>query len=302
MSQATFIVPDSDGTTFLANVNAALAAIQTGNVGTVDPSYKVAGMGWWRSDVPGAGVWTYYLYDGTTKTAFLTFDTGTHALGLASAVMDGLLGSTKGMLAKRTASVWAGLAVGSAFHGLHVNAAGDDLEYRRNGWEKIADDAVPSSAASVDFTGIPANVKQIKLLYELVPATNAVALCVRLSQSASFVTSSSYPQTWLFAPSAGGISNSSNTLTAFQPAGTVYAPSGGTYPGIGGQLLGLNLQAADKFRMIGHAYGQYTGDSFHYSIISGLQFGVAGAIDGIQLFFSSGNIASGRVSLLGLRA
>ena len=172
----------------------------------------------------------------------------------------------------------------------------------RFGWERIAADVVPSSVASVDFTSIPSSVTSVKIIFNLIPATNGTALMIRFSQSGSFVTSASYPQTNFFAPSTGGASNGSATNTGFQPAGTVYSPSGGTYPGIGGEVVGLNLQVADKFQMNGSVYGIHTGDGYSYLVQSGISFAIAGAIDGFRLLFSSGNIASGRISILGLRS
>lgn len=86
MSQATNVIPGGAGIGGLStrtSINAALAAIVSGHVGTADPSYKVAGMGWWRSDIPGTGVWTYYFYDGTNKIALLTMDTASHTLSVA---------------------------------------------------------------------------------------------------------------------------------------------------------------------------------------------------------------------------
>lgn len=305
MSQATFIVPDSDGTTFLANLNAALAAIQTGNVGTVDPSYKVAGMGWWRSDVPGAGVWTYYLYDGTAKTAFLTFDTGTHALGLASAVMDGLLGSSQGMIAKRGASAWAGLAAGAALYGLHVNAAGTDLEYRRNGWEKIADDVVPSGAGSVDITGIPAGVKHLEINFRLVPATNAVLLQGLFSVGASFLTAANYAyQLHQSATNAAASLAGAGAQTSFTLNSSTYPINNTTgMGGISGTIRISDVQnAAYPQATFVTAYGVDTLSSLYWGGYgSGIYASGGGPVDGLRLRFSSGNIASGRVSILGLR-
>ena len=301
MSQATYIVPDSDGTTFLANVNAALAAIQTGNVGTVDPSYKAAGMGWWRSDVPGAGVWTYYLYDGTSKAAFLTFDTGTHALGLASAVMDGLLGSRKGMLPKRGASAWAGLAVGTALYGLYVNAAGDDLEYRRNGWEKIADDAAPSGASTVDFTGIASGVKHLQVRFNLKPATNAVGLRLRMSQAASFVTSANYHTAQTYVEAQGGASGvgSAVSQTSGLIAGVNISSAG---DGIRGHLEIPDIQNTDNKVCFFKTIHVNTGTGNYISYQGAFVMNVAAALDGLRFFFDSGNISSGRISLLGMRS
>jgi hypothetical protein len=58
-------------------VNALLAVLST-HSGTVDPTYKVAGMQWYRTDVPGTGVWTKYEWDGAQAIVLGTLNTTTH--------------------------------------------------------------------------------------------------------------------------------------------------------------------------------------------------------------------------------
>ncbi len=55
-----------------------LAAIASGHSGTSAPAYIAAGQHWWDTDTPGTGVWTKFLYDGTSSIAVGYLDTGAH--------------------------------------------------------------------------------------------------------------------------------------------------------------------------------------------------------------------------------
>lgn len=70
MSQATPVIPDSDGATFLVALNAALQGFATTHKGSSAPSYKVTGM-IWIDDT--ATPWILKLYDGTDWIAMGAF-------------------------------------------------------------------------------------------------------------------------------------------------------------------------------------------------------------------------------------
>lgn len=101
MSQADPAVPSGPGGSVRTGIEAAIAAANSGHSGSSDPTYKVAGMGWWRTDVPGSGVWTWYEYDGTNKIAVYTLNTSTHVLTsvapLGTAVADAYTQSAAGV-------------------------------------------------------------------------------------------------------------------------------------------------------------------------------------------------------------
>lgn len=62
MSQASHVIADSDGTVFLAALNAALLANASMHSGATEPSYKTAGMLWRDTS---ATPWLIKQYDGT---------------------------------------------------------------------------------------------------------------------------------------------------------------------------------------------------------------------------------------------
>lgn len=82
MSQATHVIPDSDGSTFLTNLNNALAAINSIHKGNARPSYAVQGT-LWIDD--GATPWTLNLYDGADDIALGTINATTNAFTPANA-------------------------------------------------------------------------------------------------------------------------------------------------------------------------------------------------------------------------
>ncbi len=301
MSQAALAISNGSGAAVRAAIAAALARLATKASGTSRPSDIATGEFWIETDNPGTGVWSLWFYDGAADILFGTINSSTHAISYTSAGFDALLGSTKGMLAKRGASVWAGLAVGSALHGLYTNSAGDDLEYRRNGWEKIADDAAPASSSTVDFTGIAAGIKHLMVRFNLKPATNAVGLRLRMSQAASFVTSANYHTAQTYVEAQGGASGvgSAVSQTSGLIAGVNISSAG---DGIRGCLEIPDIQNTDNkvcfFKTVHVNTG--TGNYIYYQ--GAFVMNVAAALDGLRFFFDSGNISSGRISLLGMRS
>ncbi len=78
MSQHDPNVANGDGLTVRTGIVAALLAILSAHSGTADPTYKVAGMQWYRTDVPGTGIWTKYEWDGASAIVLGTLNTSTH--------------------------------------------------------------------------------------------------------------------------------------------------------------------------------------------------------------------------------
>ena len=128
------------------------------------------------------------------------------------------------------------------------------------------------------------------------PATDGVDLQMRMSVSASFITTNSY--TWTkgtdsgsstaAASSSGSVSfiqlgNSWNNTANWGINGevTVYDPAGALHTGVVGALIGLNASTRFLWSLMGH-------------------FESTSAVDGFRFFFSSGNIASGTIAIFGV--
>jgi|GEM_PF-3112634 len=302
MSQGSVTIADGSGAAVLAAINASNARFSTMASGTARPSDIGAGELWRETDNPGGGIHSIWLYDGASDVLVGLLDTTTHTFAPSSASFDSLLGSTKGMLAKRGASSWAGLAVGSAFHGLMVNSAGDDLEFRRNGYEKIADDAVPAGAANVTFSSIPANVRHLRIEFSLKPATNGVNLQFNLAVGGGIVTSANYANMFGSIASNGGVidAGAAGQTTVPLNSGTYPVPNTSRYKGAI-EIVDLQDGANPRCGWWG-AYGPDTASSFYWSLHGAATLVVAGPVDGFRFQFSSGNITDGYVSAFGVRA
>lgn len=305
MSQGSLTIADGDGLSVLAAINALGQRLATMASGTSRPSDIAAGEFWRQTNNPGGGVHSIWLYDGASDILFATLNTVSHAIALASGVLDALLGSTRGMLAKRGASAWAGFAKGNAFEMLGVDSSGTDLEWKRPGFERIAADAVPSNAANVTFSSIPSNVKHLIIPFHLRPATNAVNLLLQLSIGGSVISAANY-----FYGTRGDATNS-GTISIGNTGQTSLPLSLGSYPisnsgtvgGISGVVEIANVQDGKYPRVRWRTdWGPETASSLYWEFHGAGGYAGAGPVDGFRFLFSSGNVQDGIVSAFGARA
>ena len=82
MAQDSYIIPDSDGATFLANINDTLAAVSSTNKGPTRPGTVYPGQLWLDDNSPSASVWTLNLFDGSDDIPLGLFDTGSNTFYL----------------------------------------------------------------------------------------------------------------------------------------------------------------------------------------------------------------------------
>ena len=68
------------GAAVRSKINAALQRLQTKGSGTARPSDIAAYEDWVDTDTPGAGVVTWYVWDGTADIPLATYNTSTHAV------------------------------------------------------------------------------------------------------------------------------------------------------------------------------------------------------------------------------
>jgi len=181
----------------------------------------------------------------------------------------------------------------------------DGLVQSMIGWERYSADVIPASVASVSFTGIPSGVKALHLLYNLIPATQGVQLYARFSQSGAFVTSASYSYVTANFGLAGDLSCSGSTAAtvwAVNNFGMYNLASSATGAGVAGIIELPNIQTTKGVRGVATHQAYNTGNGNPYTCQStGHLIGSPGAIDGIQLLFSGGNIDQGRATLMVLR-
>jgi len=298
MSQGALSTANGPGGTVRAGINAAIARLATRASGTGRPADIATGENWIETDNPGGGVWSEWKFDGSNDILLRLINATGHTITPASVT------TTKGDLIKRGTSSDARFGVGSAHQLIGVNSAGDDLEFKNAGWVRLAADSVPVSVANISWTSIPSYVKHLRIVGKLLPATNTVNLGMQWSQGGVFDTgASAYNYAILYGDSGGGApvaTGNNGNVIPFSNANQLNASTNG---GIDFDCLIVDVQAT--FNTVrSHIRGQCFTSTPNSSItlVSGRGPSVAGAIDGVRLLFNSGNIASGRVSIMGLMA
>lgn len=209
-------------------------------------------------------------------------------------------GSANGDLMYRTGGNWARLAIGTASQELRVNSGATAPEWYTPTAPAVVKltpsgvGAVSNGTTNLDLA-LDSGYEMIEItISNIQPATDATSLQVRFSQSGSFVTTNVYSygaQGGTAQSEAAGVSaittafaqgNSSEELAAY--TFRIFRPSA---TGVLKQLIwygGLLTQVPDGVGSNG--YGQMGG-------------GLTGAIDAVRFFWSSGNWASGWVSMRG---
>jgi len=172
-----------------------------------------------------------------------------------------------------------------------------------SGWQRCAADINPSNQQYVTYGGLSA-AKSIKIEFDLIPINNGTTLYAQFSQSASFVSSvNAYTYTYSSAGS-GSVTNNVAQDTAYAIVGGISQYNSATSTGAAGSVGTLtipNPQTASpstvKATSVTSAY--YTGNGSYYTVTTGgVLAGSAGPIDGVRLFYGSGNIDKGHVSAL----
>lgn len=297
MSQGALSTPDGSGLAVRNGINDALARLATGAAGNARPADIATYEIWIETDSPGGGVVSVWRFDGTTDILLGTLNTTTHKFSPISVT------TTKGDLIKRGASADAPFPVGNKFELLRVNAAGDDLEYAPPGFMKLSADIIPANAASIIISSIPAAVKHLQLDFELLPVTNAVQLLVQIYRAGVLDTAAKYDQS-AFVCHSGGVADSvaANGTSWLLGYSTDAISNSATTGGLRGTLLFPDLQSGLYPRCLWDATADLSPYVCNRSAGNGRNTTSGGPIDGIKLFFNSGNISTGRVSVLGSQA
>ncbi len=299
MSQDLLITPAGSGLSVRTAINAAIARLATKASGTSRPADIATYETWLETDNPGGGVASLWLWDGTTDVLLGLLNTTTHAFtnagSIASSSLDGVLGSTKGTVAVRGASLWAGKALGTGLHHLRMNAAGDDVEYFQA--PAVISDQVLAAVSSVSFQNIPTGYKNLEIVYELYPGTNAVDMFLRVFQSNVEDTGANYSYVYMNGNSAAAVGSSgaaaaTGILCSLQTRNT--ANSGGVV----GRLLVPNYQAARYTKVVSQFGLRDSTNDYHNTLNVFGVHNVAGPIDGLKIYPSAGTF-SGRATLIG---
>jgi hypothetical protein len=327
MSQFDFTRdPNLSGTTFRTENNSALAAIASCHQGDSRPSYAVEGMIW--VDDSSSPILEVLYYDGTDdiKIGEINVSEGifvpTPALAdNPSAPPNGFLwyNSTTHQFTGRIDSTNRPLL--SSASGLG-DLAGVDLDtpanrqiLRHDGIDWINDvegltllgTATPSSVASVSFNSLMTSAFQSYLLVGegVVPATNATNLQLRFStNNGDTWVNSGYAWNATENVTGNPVGNGGNPATLIQintNTSSLNVSNSGTR-GISfvTKILG-SQNTSTRTQVVGNHHFWSSASTFAGGYHSGI-YDATTAVNAVQLFFSSGNIATGVIKLYGVRA
>ena len=163
------------------------------------------------------------------------------------------------------------------------------------------DEVTASSSATVALSGIDSTYDvYVAVVNSAVPATDGVFLALRVTESSSAIDSANYDIAGkLLRADTSFSNNASENQTSLFLQGNLT----GTDTGEQVNVLNYIFRASDA-----NEYTFFTTESNfldNANNLNGLQgsglYTVASAIDGLQYFFSSGNIASGTFTLYGIR-
>ena len=158
-----------------------------------------------------------------------------------------------------------------------------------------------SNTPNIQFTNIPAGYDHYIVRYtNILPANNATEFNVNVSTNngSSYDTGSSYNNgNAYFGSSSGTVSSQGGSITAWSLGDNV---ANSDSDGISGVATIMGTAGNNK-HLVWQATGIVSGGSFQAYVGSGRYFGSASAINALQFSFASGNIASGKLPLYGIR-
>lgn len=281
MAQHALTIPDSDGASFLAALNAALAALKTTQSGTGRPPSPSASQFWVDTNTPSATVWTLSMFDGADDIEVGTFDTVANRFTFA--------GSTIGRQLQ-----WAG-SQAAALAAVGARAA-----------PEVIGESVASNHAVLDVTGLDDTYDRYELeILSLVPQINDVSLALRLGTGGGPAwqagTSAYETNGQLIAGNVGFLGGVASGIFLTASGGGTFGVGNQAGNSISGVVEFCNPEASAfptfRFRT---SYLRPTGNGGAATSGAGY-YGTTGAITGLRVLFSSGNIASGRIRLIGYR-
>lgn len=244
-----------------------------------------------------------YWYDVTNDEAYVCLDaTDGAAIWLNTTLTVADLGSaaTKGFIDDDTFATASATTVPSSESTKAYVDAKTDL-----GGLVLLATATAASSASIDFTSLIDSTYD-DYLFEftnLIPATDDVGLRIRASVASSFLSGAS-DYGWRFLSSSStsndtGDSEIETTLTGATSGVSNVSSEGGVsgWFKLRNPASTTQQKAIDGITSLTQASGN---GARNYGVFSGMVL-TTNAVDGIQLFFSSGNVASGTVKMYGVK-
>jgi hypothetical protein len=208
---------------------------------------------------------------------------------------------------KFSGGAWSTLAAGDIVSGQALRVAYNSsattfdivAQPPQSVWQTLGT-ATPSGVSTVDFTGIPTNINQLLLEFELRPGTNAVDLGLQVYGTGGTLdsgTNYAYAGNASTSNSTSGVGgNGANSSIVLNRSGN--SISNNSSVGISGRIEFQNIQASAYTKCTFQSTYLDSGGSNLIANSGGGWHAVAANITGIRFLLSSG-IFSGRITLLG---
>ena len=196
----------------------------------------------------------------------------------------------------------AKLAGGTAGKIIGFDGSGDPAELTR-GLDFISSTTISGTPATVDITaGIDSTYDEYVIIPQLVPVTDNTQLEMRFTDDAgSTFKSGSTDYEYHFGQSVATSTAYAGVASAGADHIKLYTQQGTGSGEFGNVIIHLhNPSDATLFTPCTWHGTAYNGTAFSNTNGAGMYNGSAVAVDGFQLFYSSGNIASGTVMLYGI--
>ncbi len=232
-------------------------------------------------------------------TNALTYSTSTHTFGCNATAGTGTV-TTTGSPAAHQVAVFSGatsvtgVAVGSTGQSL-VGVTGGDPTFQSGGWVLLNTLTAAGSATLSDTSSLTSTYGEYEIVFaNLIPVTNNDTCFVQVHSGGAF-KSTNYLTSVYGSTNAGAITFS-NSATNIPCSFATAVGSGGA--GVSGSIRVSNPSAASLHNWRG-AFTYETGATTQATLDVGSLWNTSGAIDGIQIAYSLGNIASGTIKIYG---
>ena len=163
----------------------------------------------------------------------------------------------------------------------------------------IQETIVSSEVASVTISGASSNFNVYKVVFsDVTPASDGQVLKLRVTTSGTPDSDSEYDDATLFMKADGTFAETEGVNQDHYPFDTSGTATGEALNGV---LYLFNFPNSSEFAMVTVESVSLNSSSALRSNTGGFMHTVAEANDGVSFFFNSGNIASGKFKLYGLK-
>lgn len=260
---------------------------------------------WELGDISVSGRSLLAANNTAAMQAVLSLVPGTNVMGFSTQLnsIAGTTFQTGDLLYVSGANTFTRLPKGTA--GKVLKQGASIPEWGDQAWEKLSEFTANNDATIEIFLDTTKYRMFQVFLEEIYPDTDAVTLQGRLKSANTVVTSSNYSYVSNGTSLSSRVSNGAKAAAFFTVSNADSAwrigNVGAEEKGFTGVLTLIGFQNSNSYStvMVQGMYHQYT--SVYVTVNGHGQLDINGIHNGIQLYMSSGNIVSGRVTVTGLR-